>query len=196
MTSITAVPLRPIAKGSLRKLWVGVGALVLAAGGLAWAGTHGASGSAAAFMNQNSKAAGVITTESGLEYKVIKQGQGPSPTPADVALVAYKGTLLDGTVFDQNERAVMPVDGVVPGFAEALQKMNRGGVYQLWIPPELAYGDKVPAGGPIPPNSVLSFEVHLLDFKSKAEIEAMQREMQQMRMQGGAPGQMPGQVAP
>lgn len=195
MTSITAVPLRPIKKGSVTKLWMALGALSLVGAGLAWAGTKGTSGSAAAYLNHNAKQAGVITTETGLQYKIVKEGQGPSPTPADVTLVAYKGTLVDGKVFDQNERAVMPVDGVVPGFSEALQKMKRGGVYQLWIPPALAYGDKVPEGGPIPPNSVLLFEVHLLDFKTKAEIEAMQQEMQKMRMEGGLPagagGQMP-----
>lgn len=114
-------------------------------------------------------------------------------------MVSYKGTLIDGTVFDQNEQAAMPVDGVVPGFAEALQLMKRGGEYKLWLPPQLAYGDEVPEGGPIPPNAVLSFEVKLLDFKSKAEIMQMQQEMQRMQMQGGgAPGgpagAMPGEI--
>ena len=81
----------------------------------------------------------------------------------------------------------MPVDGVVPGFSEALQLMKRGGEYKLFIPPKLAYGDKVPEGGPIPPNSVLIFDVKLVDFKSKAEIMQMQQQMQQMQMGAGHP---------
>ena len=180
--SVTTVPLRPIAKGSLTRLWVGVGAVALAAAGLAWAGQHGIAATPAAFLAQNAKKAGVITTSSGLQYEVVKNGEGESPTKDDVALVSYRGTLADGTVFDQNDQAAMPVEGVVPGFAEGLQLMKRGGEYKLYIPPRLAYGDKVPEGGPIPPNALLLFEVKLLDFKSRAEIMQMQREMQQMQM--------------
>lgn len=182
--SVTAVPLRPIAKGSIGRLWIGVAALVLAAGGLAYAGQRNVIASPAAFLAKNGKEAGVITTDSGLQYKVIREGEGPSPTKGDITLVGYTGTLLDGKVFDQSEQAPMPVDGVVPGFSEALQLMKRGGEYQLFIPPALAYGDK--EAGPIPANSVLIFNVKLLDFKSRAEIMAMQQQMQ-----GGAEA-MPG----
>jgi FKBP-type peptidyl-prolyl cis-trans isomerase FkpA len=101
--------------------------------------------------------------------------------------VGYTGTLLDGKVFDQSEQTAMPVDGVVPGFSEALQLMKRGGEYQLFIPPALGYGDKVPEGGPIPPNSVLIFNVKLIDFKSRAEIMAMQQQMHQMQGEGMHP---------
>ena len=186
--SITAVPLRPIAKGSLTKLWIGVAAIVLAAGGLAWAGQQGVVPSGAAFLTRNADEAGVVTTDSGLQYKVLEEGQGASPTASDVALVGYKGTLTDGTVFDQNEQTAMPVDGVVPGFSEGLQKMKRGGRYRLWIPPQLGYGDKVPDGGPIPKNAVLVFDVHLIDFKSRAEILQMQQEMQALQGGAGMPG--------
>lgn len=185
--SVTAVPLRPIAKGSLRRLWIGVGAVTLAAAGLAYAGQRDLVASPAAFLAKNGKQAGVITTASGLQYKVLKAGEGPSPAKGDVTLVSYRGTLADGKVFDESEQAAMPVDGVVPGFAEALQLMKRGGEYQLFIPPALAYGDKVPEGGPIPANALLIFDVKLLDFKSKAEIMAMQQQMQEMQMQGGQP---------
>lgn len=185
--SITAVPLRAIAKGSLTRLWVGVGAVALAAAGLAYAGQRNVVPSGAAFLAQNSKQAGVITTDSGLQYKVIREGVGPSPTASDIALVGYTGTLVDGKVFDQSEQAEIPVDRVVPGFGEALQLMKRGGEYQLFIPPALGYGDK--ASGPIPANSVLIFSVKLLDFKSRAEIMAMLQQMQQM--QGGAEGVQP-----
>ena len=180
--STTAVPLRPIAKGSLTRLWIGVAAVALAAGGLAWSGQHGVEPSPAAFLTQNAHADGVVATESGLQYKILSEGTGASPTAADVALVGYKGTLLDGTVFDENPQAAMPVDGVVPGFSEGLQKMKKGGKYRLWIPPQLGYGEQ--AAGPIPAGSVLVFDVTLHDYKSKAEIMQMQRMMQQ---QGAAP---------
>ncbi|MCP1471847.1 hypothetical protein J3E64_003560 [Sphingobium sp. OAS761] len=175
--STTAVPLRPIAKGSLTRLWIGVAIVALAAGGLAWAGQQGIALSPTAFLAQNEGADGVITTESGLQYKVLEEGTGPSPTTSDVALVGYKGTLLDGTVFDENAQAPMPIDGVVPGFSEGLQKMKKGGKYRLWIPPQLGYGDQ--AAGPIPAGSVLVFDVTLHDFKSRDEIMKMQQMMQQ-----------------
>ncbi|QGP79328.1 FKBP-type peptidyl-prolyl cis-trans isomerase [Sphingobium sp. CAP-1] len=181
--STTAVPLRPVAKGSLTRLWVGIAVVALAAGGLAWAGQQGVAPSPAAFLTQNSHADGVVTTESGLQYKVLSEGTGASPTTTDVALVGYKGALLDGTVFDENPQAAMPIDGVVPGFSEGLQKMKKGGQYRLWIPPQLGYGDQ--AAGPIPAGSVLVFDVTLHDYKSKAEL--MQRMQQQQQMQGAAP---------
>ena len=183
--STTAVPLRPIAKGSLARLWVGVALVALAAGGLAWAGQRGVEPSPATYLAQNARADGVVTTDSGLQYKVLEEGQGASPSTSDVALVGYKGTLLDGTVFDQNPQTAMPVDGVVPGFSEGLQKMKKGGKYRLWIPPQLGYGEQ--AAGPIPANSVLVFDVELHDFKSKADI----MRMQQMMQQGGAPAPLP-----
>lgn len=182
--SITAVPLRPIARGSLTRLWIGVAALALAAGGLAWAGQQGIEASPSTFMAQNAGADGVITTPSGLQYQVLTEGTGPSPTTADVALVGYKGTLLDGTVFDENPQAPMPIDGVVPGFSEGLQKMKKGGKYRLWIPPQLGYGDQ--AAGPIPAGSILIFDVTLHDFKSRAEIMQMQQMMQQQQGAAGA----------
>ncbi|HAF42670.1 MAG TPA: peptidylprolyl isomerase [Sphingobium sp.] len=188
--STTAVPLRPIAKGSLTRLWVGIAAVALAAGGLAWAGQQGVAASPAAFLSQNAGEDGVVTTESGLQYKVLEEGTGASPTTSDVALVGYKGALLDGTVFDENPQAPMPIDGVVPGFSEGLQKMKKGGKYRLWIPPQLGYGDA--DNGPIPGGSVLVFDVTLHDFKSKAEL--MQLQQQMMQQQGGMP--QPGAMPP
>ncbi len=161
--STTAVPLRPIAKGSLTKLWVGVAAVAIAAAGLAYAGT------------------GSVET---LGFVVQAEGQGASPTVSDVVLISYVGKLKDGTVFDQNPQAALPVDGLVPGFTQALLKMKKGGKYHISIPPQLGYGAE--AKGPIPANSTLEFDVELLDFKSRAEIEAMQQQMQMM--QGGAGG--------
>lgn len=185
--SITAVPLRPIAKGSLSRFWVGIAAVTLVSAGLAWAGVQAVTPSPTSFLARNASEAGVVTTASGLQYKVLKDGRGGSPKADDVALVAYRGTLVDGTVFDENEQAAMPIDSVVPGFSEALQLMKSGGEYQIFIPPQLAYGSNVPEGGPIPPDSVLIFNVKMLDFKSREEIMQMQRQMEQMQSQGGAP---------
>lgn len=188
--SVTAVPLHPIARGSLTRLWVGAGIIALAAAGLAWVGTQAVVPSPSAFLSRNADTPGIVTTESGLQYKVVKEGDGASPKGSDVALVSYRGTLVDGTVFDESEQAAMPIDGVVPGFSEALQLMKKGGEYELFLPPHLAYGDKVPEGAPIPPNAVLIFNVKLIDFKSREDIMRMQQEMQQMQMEPGAP--MPG----
>jgi FKBP-type peptidyl-prolyl cis-trans isomerase FkpA len=187
MSEITAVPLRPIAKGSLVKLWLGVAAAALAGAGLAYAGTQGVIGkSPAGFLAANADEEGVVTTQSGLQYKVLEAGEGDTPTTDDVALINYTGMLTDGKIFDQNEKAPLPVDGVVPGFSEGLQLMQRGGKYRLWIPPQLGYGSDVPEGGPIPKDSVLIFDVELLDYVSKAQLMQMQQQMQQMQ-QGQAP---------
>lgn len=187
--SITAVPLHPVAKGSLTRLWLGVAALALGAGGLVWAGERSAGGPTSSFMAENAEQDGVITTKSGLQYKVVREGTGASPTTTDVALIGYRGSLVDGTVFDQNEHAPIPVDAVVPGFSEALQLMKKGGEYKLWIPPELGYGDKLPAGAPIPPNAVLIFDVKLLDFQSREAFMQQMRQLQAEQAQhtGAAP---------
>lgn len=182
--SVTAVPILPIKKGSLTKYWVGI-ALILAAGGsLAYWGTADVRG----------EFGDVITTESGLRYKVLKAGEGKSPTDNDVVLVKYTGSLKDGTVFDQNPQAAMPVNGVVPGFSEGLKIMQRGGQYRLWIPASIGYGSedqRNPQTGEvaIPGGSELIFDVDLLEFKSRAEVDAMQRQVQEMqKQQGGAAG--------
>src|SRR3546814_5079860 len=105
MSEITAVPLRPIAKGSLTSLWVGVAIAALAGAGLAYAGTEGVIGnSPAAFMTANADEAGVITTQSGLQYKVLAEGEGDSPTSDDIATIHYTGMLQAGKAFDHNER--------------------------------------------------------------------------------------------
>ena len=171
MTEITRVPLQPITKGALTKLWLGVVAALLIAGGIAWA-----------------------AMPSGVKVATVVAGQGMSPTSEDVVLINYKGMLTSGKVFDEGKQVPLAVDGVVPGFTQALEQMQRGGKYKVTIPSDLGYGSE--ASGPIPANSDLIFEVELLDFKSKAEIEEQQRIMQQLQqMQGGAPG-APGQMPP
>lgn len=185
--SVTAVPLRPIAKGSIAKLWIGVALAVAVAGGGAWLGTSGAAvanaGTPEQFLAWNGKQDSVVTTATGLQFKVIEQGKGAKPTDTDVVLVGYKGTLRDGKVFDENPQASFPVAGVVPGFSEGLKLMAKGGKYRLWIPPALGYGENSPAEV-IPANAVLIFDVELLDFRSMAEIQA---QMQQMQAQGAMP---------
>ncbi len=125
-----------------------------------------------AYLAANSQKEGVITTESGLQYKEVTAGEGDTPSAADTVTVHYKGTLIDGTVFDSSyergQPATFPVGGVIPGWVEALQLMNVGDKFELAIPSDLAYG---PSGtGPeIGPNATLLFEVELLEV-AKAEV--------------------------
>ncbi|PWG02653.1 FKBP-type peptidyl-prolyl cis-trans isomerase [Sphingosinicella humi] len=158
--SVTAVPIRPIKKGSVTKLWIGLAALSLAAGALAWAGTAGQH---------------YVTTESGLQFRVVSEGEGPHPAPTDIVLIDYTGTLEDGTVFDTSEGrqpVPLPVMGSIPGFAEGLQMMRKGGTYRLRIPSELAYG-ATGAGDAIPPDADLQFEVTLIDFVPASALQGM-----------------------
>lgn len=118
------------------------------------------------FLEKNKTAEGVKVTASGLQYSVIKEGDGATPKKEDNVKCHYTGTLIDGTKFDSSvdrgQPAEFPVGGVIPGWTEALQMMKVGSKYKLFIPPELAYG---PAGRPgIPPNSALVFEVELLEI--------------------------------
>lgn len=156
MTEITRVPLQPIARGSLTKIWLGVAVIALAAGGVAYAALPPT-----------------------VQVQTLTAGSGDSPTVEDVVLINYKGTLPNGKVFDQAQQVPMALGEVVPGFSKALVKMQRGGKYKVAIPSELAYGKK--AVGEIPANSDLTFEIELLDFKSRAEIEQQQRIMQQLQ---------------
>ena len=120
-----------------------------------------------AFLDENAKNEGVITTASGLQYEVIINGTGATPIETDEVTVHYHGTLLDGTVFDSSvdrgQPATFPVNGVIPGWVEALQLMNVGSKYKLYIPSNLAYGERG-AGGSIGPNETLIFEVELLSI--------------------------------
>lgn len=120
---------------------------------------------AATFLAGNKQREGVQETSSGLQYKVLKQGNGPSPTLADTVRCHYRGRLLDGSEFDSSysrgEPATFPVRGVIDGWTEALQKMRVGDKWQLFVPPDLAYGMNPPTPE-IGPNSLLVFEVELL----------------------------------
>src|SRR5947208_3847316 len=120
------------------------------------------------YLEENKKKAGVKTTASGLQYKVVKDGTGAQPKATDMVTVNYRGTLIDGTEFDSSYKrgqpATFPVSGVIPGWSEALQLMKVGSKYQLFVPSNLAYGERS-VGPDIGANSTLLFEVELLDAK-------------------------------
>jgi FKBP-type peptidyl-prolyl cis-trans isomerase FklB len=124
----------------------------------------------AAFLAKTAKEAGVQTLPSGLEYKVVASGPagGASPKPGDVVKVHYEGKLISGEVFDssfaRNKPMLMPLDGLVSAWMEALPKMKVGDEWILYVPPQLGYGEQ--GAGPIPPNSVLIFRVKLLGMLS------------------------------
>lgn len=119
-----------------------------------------------AFLAENASKDGVMVTESGLQYEVLRAGDGAMPTAEDRVSIHYKGTLLDGTQFDSSydrgEPAVFGVSGVIPGFSEGLQLMSVGGQYRFFIPSDLAYGPQG-SGATIGPNATLIFEVELLE---------------------------------
>lgn len=158
MTEITRVPLQPLAKGSLTKLWLGLAAAVAVAGGIAYAAMPAL-----------------------VAVKTIKAGEGPNPTLDDVAFIDYTGKLVDGKVFDQG-RAPLALREVVPGFTQALQQMQAGGKYKVMIPAKLAYGDKTT--GPIPANSDLYFDIEILGVMSRQQFEQQRQLMQMMQAQG------------
>ena len=178
MSEVTRVPLQPIEKGSVLKIWLGVIVALLVGVGIALA-----------------------TVPRGLNVETINEGTGQNPTVADVVMINYVGRLASGKEFDRGEKAVIPLESVVPGFRDGLLKMKKGGKYRLEIPSNLAYGAKSqsdPRTGEvvIPANSDLVFEVELINFMSMQQFQAMQMlQMQQMQGMGG-PGGGPGGEAP
>jgi FKBP-type peptidyl-prolyl cis-trans isomerase len=124
-----------------------------------------------AFVAENVKKEGVVTLPSGLQYKILKQGDGKMPGPDDMIVCQYIGTLIDGSEFDstykRNQAATLPVKGLMAGWTEALQLMPVGSKWQIFIPPHLAFGEK--AVGGIGPNAMLIFEVELISIQDKAQ---------------------------
>ena len=175
MTELTRVPIQPIAKGSLTRLWLGVAVAVLVAVLLAWwAAPH------------------LRSLSDGVTMETLVAGEGGTPGTTDFVLVNYRGTLPDGSVFDEGQAVPMGVDQVIPGFSTALQAMQPGGRYRVHIPSEQAYGET--GGGPIPPNTDLTFEVDLLEFRSRDEVMQMQQEMLQQQQMMEQLQQMQGQM--
>jgi FKBP-type peptidyl-prolyl cis-trans isomerase FkpA len=188
MVEPTRVPLQPIRKGSLVKVWVGVILVILAAAGLAW-----------------------WTVPAGIELKELVAGSGPHPTKDDVVFIDYVAKLPSGAVFDQSRTPNLPVKGIlpdgypmavtgnIPGFTEGLQRMQKGGKYELFIPADKAYGANPPPGSPIPPNTDLTFEITVHDFMPQAEAEQRIQFLQQLmqsRQGKGAPGAEQGAAPP
>ncbi|NCP13441.1 MAG: peptidylprolyl isomerase [Sphingomonadales bacterium] len=186
MTEITRVPIKPVAKGSLTKLWIGVILAVLVGAGLAWA-----------------------ALPRGLNVETQVAGSGPNPQIGEVVWVKYKGKLAaDGTVFDESQDIPLPVQGLfpegtpfpleegatVPGFFQGLQQVQKGGKYTFFIPADLAYGAAPPPGSPLPANADLEFEIEVTDIMSRAtfdrNLQILQQTMQSQM--GGAPGGAPG----
>ena len=201
--SVTAVPIAPTRRGILIALWLGIAAAVALGAWVAFAGTAqvvAERGDNAQFLAFNAKRAGVVETPSGLQYQILTPGDGKAhPTDADVTLVNYEGKLRDGATFDKSERPTpMPVAAVVPGFSEGLKALTKGAKARFWIKPELGYKDEEKRDQTgkvvIPANSVLVFDVELVDFLPEAVIRQMQ--MQQMQQQGGMPGGAPGGAVP
>lgn len=131
---------------------------------------EGNKASGKAFLEENAKKEGVITTESGLQYEIITEGTGPKPSQSDMVVTHYHGSLTDGTVFDSSvdrgEPAQFPVNGVIQGWIEALQLMSVGSKWRLTIPSDLAYGDQGSAPV-IEPGATLIFDIELLEIKGQ-----------------------------
>ena len=178
--SVTAVPIRPLSRGSVLKLWLGLIVLALAAAGLAWVGTRG----------QQRE-----TTASGLQIQVIREGEGATVTPADLVALRYKLRTTDGTLIQDSDQTGQPfvtsTEGLFPGFSEGLQRMRAGGRYRLWIPPGLHVQGPLPPGAPFAAGDTLMFEIEVLQIAPG--MAAMQ---QMMGGQGGAPGGAPPGAAP
>lgn len=137
-----------------------------------------------AFLVRNGKKKGIVTTASGLQYEVLKAGQGSEPKMGDSVTVNYRGSLLDGKEFDSSYKRGQPatfqVGRVIPGWNEALQLMKPGAKWRIFIPPQLAYDLNPPLGAPIPPGSMLVFDVDLLSFQAPPPMP--QRPMPQRPM--------------
>jgi FKBP-type peptidyl-prolyl cis-trans isomerase FkpA len=186
MTTVTAVPIQPLARGALVKLWLALALLVAAAAGLAWWGTQG-------FQT--------VTLASGVRYRVVHEGNGPPMTPADVVALRYKlhvGSPDSRIIQDSDESGqpfVATIGEVFPGFGEGLQHMRAGGSYLLWLPPGTHAQGPLPPSAPFRATDTLVFELQVLQIgagQAQAyQMQRMQQLQQQMQMQmqqQGAPG--------
>jgi FKBP-type peptidyl-prolyl cis-trans isomerase FkpA len=180
MAEVTRVPLQPVKKGSVAKLWLGLIVLLAAAAALAW-----------------------VAMPATTRVETLTEGVGGHPTDGQYILINYKGSLKDGTVFDQGQGVPMQLGGTIPGFDRALRQSQQGGKYRIEIPADEAYGAEErrnPMTGEvvIPANSDLVFEVDVLQFMSDADFQRyvqQQRAMMQQQMQA-AQAQQGGDTAP
>jgi FKBP-type peptidyl-prolyl cis-trans isomerase FkpA len=188
MAEVTAVPIRPVRRGTLVKLWLGLILLCLAAAGLAWLGTRPLQ---------------EITLPSGARYRVVSQGHGAPMTPADVAGLRYKlhvNSLEAPTIQDSDENGgqlfATSIQEVFPGFADALTHMREGGRYLLWLPPGTHVSGNPPPGAPFTPRDTLVFQIEMVqiarNMASQRQMMMMQQMMQQQQQQQGGAGAPPG----
>jgi FKBP-type peptidyl-prolyl cis-trans isomerase FkpA len=190
--SVTAVPLRPIAKGSVAKLWIGLLLLALIAGGVAWIGTAGLQ---------------TVTLSSGVKIRTIRQGSGDKVGPNDVIALNYRLHVNSETapvIQDSRETGqpfVTTTQGVYPGFAEGLQQMRPGGSYILWLPPGTGQQGPLPPGAPFTAKDTLVFEIDLLQVERGMaqrflQMQQMQRLQQLQQMEQRGAGGAGGGAAP
>ena len=182
MAEVTRVPLKPVSRGSLLMLFLGIAIGLAIAGAFAW-----------------------FTAPKGVSVEEVRAGTGDNPAATDVVFVHYTGKLADGTVFDQSQPLPLPVEGIlpegtplplenmVPGFREAAMQMQRGGKYTVEIPADKAYGAEgrinPQTGEGVPPDADLTFEIELVDFMPMAEVERRFQQLQQMMAQQQAPAE-------
>ncbi|HYD36355.1 MAG TPA: FKBP-type peptidyl-prolyl cis-trans isomerase [Allosphingosinicella sp.] len=176
--SVTAVPIRPLSRGSVLKLWLGLLVFALAAAGLAWAGT---------------RAQQRETLPSGVQIQVIEEGEGDPVTPADLVALRYRLTKTDGSLIQDSDQTGQPfvtsTEGLFPGFSEALQRMRSGGRYKIWLPPGQHVQGPLPPGAPFTPEDTLVFNIEILQIAPG--MAAMQRMMGPPGAGGAAPGGAP-----
>ena len=180
--SVTAVPIRPLSRGAVLKLWLGLLVLVLAAAGIAWLGTSA--------LQRD-------TLPSGVQMQVIEEGDGPTVTPADLVALRYRLTKSDGTFIQDSDDTGQPfvtsTEGLFPGFSEGLQRMQAGGRYRLWLPPGQHVQSELPPGAPFGPEDTLVFDIEVMQIAPG--MAAMQRMMGQPGGSGPG-GAAPGGAAP
>jgi hypothetical protein len=179
MSAVTAVPLRPLAKGSVLKLWIGLAVLLLLAIGLGWLGTRGLQRTVMA---------------NGVAYQVIREGEGDPVTAADVAAVHFTGRRENGEVIADTRRdrpLEATPDNFLPGVGEGLKLMRKGAVYRFWVPPSVWRG-QVGQGAPFGPNETLTFDVQVIEIQRDG-VQLRRLQALQQQMQGGGPdAMMPG----
>lgn len=188
MSAVTAVPLRPLAKGTVLKLWLALLVLCVAGAALAWVGTDRVQRT---------------VTESGLQYQVIEPGEGTQITAADLLRIHLLGRRANGEIFANTlggQPLETPTENFIPGFSEGLKLMRPGARYRFWIPPSLGYQGNVPPSAPFGPEETLIFEIQVVDVApGMAQLYQMQQMQQMQQMMGpppGAEGAPPGGAGP
>lgn len=195
MSTVTAVPIPPVKSSVKIWLWVGLLVAVAAAFALAWMGTQHIT--EAQFLASNKSAAGVQTTASGLQYKVIQPGSGPLATDGDGAGLIIHGTTLDGKDFQPEGpfRLLIGQQQMIAGFTEAVKLMRKGSKLRVWIPPALGYGAPDAPKNPLS-TKVLVFDMELTELLSAQQIQQLQQMQMQQQGAAGAAGAAPPEGPP